>query len=1044
MENTPRGHGFRIPNEWPSLAQYAFACAVVALSLLVRWMLGGVLGHQVPFLLTIGVLLPLVFLVRPGPFFTAAVLGGAGAMYLFVPPVMGFRLADSAEAAMIGVFAGLLALAMAAAWLSRRATDARELDRHMLRENERRERARGRLLDSLVDGAPLGVFLIGSDLRILRANPIAQQMLGDPPRPMVGNDFKQLVRRIWPPAYADEIVGLVQQTLATGVPCTMPERAEQRIDRGVTEYHQWRIERIPLDEGEYGVVCYLQDLSEQAEARRKIAASEQRFRTLFNSMDEGFCVFEMLFDEHGNPVDYRWLEANPAFEKHTGLTDAVGRTARELVPTLEQRWIDLYGAVAMTGKPARFQGYSAVLGKWFDAEAFRVGPAHKRRVALLFSNITERKRAEEALRGSESRLRFTLEAAKFGTWELDLTASGGYRAVSSPLHDEIFGYTEQRPEWSFEKFLQHVIEEDRAGVEQSFMHARAAAGGDWDFECRIRRTDGEIRWIGARGQAIFDKEGCRPQRMLGLVADITERKEAENALREGARRLRLVTDAVPALIAYVDDELRYRFTNQAYTDWFGMSPEEIHGRHMRELLGEKAFDAFQASVERALSGEAAQLETEVPYKLGGTRFVRAHYVPDVRDDGTVNGVYALVHDVTESKRAELALRVADQRKDEFLAMLAHELRNPLAAVRMALNVMESASNDPGLLLEMKAIIDRQSSQLVHLVEDLLDMGRIARGRITLRRGRVDVCEVVRNLATDIRPQCDTRGLELSVKLPQESISVHADPARFAQVVNNLLQNACKFTERGGKVEVGVERDGSDAVVRVADTGIGLSRDQLERIFEMFAQVDSPLSRKAGGLGIGLSLARTVMELHGGTVEASSAGPGKGSEFLVRMRALEGDARQSEAADTSASQPGRHVASEAEAGRRILAADDNTDALESVASLLRLKGHVIETAVDGMEALEKARLQRPEVLLLDIGMPQMDGYEVARRVRQESWGREMLLIAMTGWGQERDKMQAMEAGFDAHLTKPIDFQALDRLLAVPADTVAPAQSASAGA
>jgi PAS domain S-box-containing protein len=896
-DSRPRARRFRMPYEWPLPAQYAFAFTMVALSLIARAALGGVLEDRIPFLLTFGVLLPLVLLVRPGPLLVAAMLGGAGVLYLFVP-TQTFDLAGPAEQAMMIMFAGAITLTLAATWLSWRARDAHERD------------------------------------------------------------------------------------------------------------------------------------------RRRIAASEQRYRTLFNSIDEGFCVFDVLFDEQDRPVDYRWLETNPAFERHTGLSNVVGRTARELVPTLEQRWLDICGAVALTGKPARFEGYSGRLHKWFSTEAFRVASG-KRRVALLFSDITESKRTEEALRSSEGRLRFTLEAARFGTWALDLSSTGVRAASGSPRHDEIFGYVDEHPDWSYETFLHHVLEEDRPKLEQSFQQAQST-GREWEFECRIRRKDGEIRWIWARGQAIFDSTG-RAQQMLGLVADVTERKEAESALREGERRLRLVTDAAPALISYVDSELRYQFTNKGYTDWFDWRPEDLRGRHLSEVLGEQAFEAIKPYMAAALAGNAVQFETRVPYKHGGTRFVRAHYVPDVRADGSVGGYYALIHDVTVTKQAEQALRDADRRKDEFLATLAHELRNPLAAVRMALGVMDRTADDPELAREMKAIIDRQSSQLSALVDDLTDMSRISRGKIELRRRRLEAGEVIRHLVDDARPLYEVNGVELSLHLPEELVEVHADPSRFSQVINNVLQNARKFTPRGGHVRVSLAREDGDAVVRVADNGIGLSPAQLSQVFEMFAQVESPLTRKAGGLGIGLSLARSIIELHGGSIQAASEGPGQGSEFLIRMAALPSEpaVRSSSGAGEIERDPGRVGTG---IPRRILAADDNSDALGAVAALLRMKGHEVDTASDGIEALEKARRRPPEVALLDIGMPGLDGYELARQIRSETWGCNILLVAMTGWGQARDKARAREAGFDEHMTKPIDPAALDRLLAVGSD---PTSAGTAG-
>jgi CheY-like chemotaxis protein/anti-sigma regulatory factor (Ser/Thr protein kinase) len=300
--------------------------------------------------------------------------------------------------------------------------------------------------------------------------------------------------------------------------------------------------------------------------------------------------------------------------------------------------------------------------------------------------------------------------------------------------------------------------------------------------------------------------------------------------------------------------------------------------------------------------------------------------------------------------------------------------------------------------------------------------------------------VIEHAVEGVRAMCDIEGMRLSVTPPKQQVLIDADALRFAQVLSNLLNNACRFTDRGGEISVSAERDGNDAVVRVRDTGVGIAREELPRIFDMFAQAKGSHDRRGGGLGIGLSLAQSIVALHGGSIEARSEGAGRGSEFIVRVPAL-----SCERQPPSVPVPGAGVFAPAErsGGRaRILAVDDNRDALEAVATLLRMAGHTVASAVNGEEAIEKARTQRPQVVLLDIGLPGMDGNEVARRIRSEPWGGDVLLIAMTGWGRETDKRRAQEAGFDAHLTKPIDAQELERLVAarVAAATMAAAQGA----
>jgi signal transduction histidine kinase/CheY-like chemotaxis protein len=380
-------------------------------------------------------------------------------------------------------------------------------------------------------------------------------------------------------------------------------------------------------------------------------------------------------------------------------------------------------------------------------------------------------------------------------------------------------------------------------------------------------------------------------------------------------------------------------------------------------------------------------------------------------------------DLIERAKAEEALRKADQRKDEFIATLAHELRNPLAAIRTATSVLGSTSNTPPHVDEMTAVIDRQSTQLVRLIDDLLDISRISRGVMTLKLKDIDVGGIVRQTVADARPACEGKGLKLSITSPPWPILVNVDRVRIAQVVSNLLHNAFQFTPAGGEIRVTVERDGDRAVLRVKDTGVGIPKRQLAHVFEMFAQGDQPPVHRAAGLGIGLSLVKSIVELHGGAVEAASAGAGLGSEFKVTLPALEETAQPSQITGMYLALTDDPVRS----GHHILVADDNRDALEAVALMLSMKGHTVTAAADGLEALGKMSADVPEVALLDIGMPGMDGYELARHVRREAWGKDILLIALTGWGQERDRQKAYEAGFDVHLTKPVDIDIIERLI-----------------
>jgi signal transduction histidine kinase/PAS domain-containing protein/ActR/RegA family two-component response regulator len=418
------------------------------------------------------------------------------------------------------------------------------------------------------------------------------------------------------------------------------------------------------------------------------------------------------------------------------------------------------------------------------------------------------------------------------------------------------------------------------------------------------------------------------------------------------------------------------------------------------------------------------------------------YIPPERDLRTLDILARQAADLIERKRHDDALREADRRKDEFLATLAHELRNPLAPMRNSLATMRLAGTvadrieEPG---RPREVMERQLQHLIRLVDDLLDVSRITRGTMQLRREPVDLGSVLQHALETCRPLVEGRRQEVTVGLPDQAIWLNADPVRLAQVFNNLLNNASKYTEPGGHVWLTAERQGDEALVRVRDTGLGIPPDRLSSIFEMFSQVDRSLERAQGGLGVGLSLVKRMVELHGGSILAHSEGPGRGSEFVVRLPVLRTVSESGRPARPRADRPAPAPhAGNGRPGRRALVVDDNIDSADSLAMLLRVTGHEAVTAHDGVEALAVAERVQPEVIFLDIGMPRLNGYEAARRIREAPWGRDMLLVAMTGWGKDEDRRRSREAGFDAHLVKPADCNELLKLM----ESLAPARGRSA--
>jgi signal transduction histidine kinase len=393
---------------------------------------------------------------------------------------------------------------------------------------------------------------------------------------------------------------------------------------------------------------------------------------------------------------------------------------------------------------------------------------------------------------------------------------------------------------------------------------------------------------------------------------------------------------------------------------------------------------------------------------------------------------SLQTEVTERTRVELALKEADRHKDEFLAMLAHELRNPLAPINNAVALMHrTALTDPQLMWA-RDVIGRQLAHLTRLVDDLLDVSRITRGKINLTKEVIEIAPLVGRTVETVQPLFTERDHRLRVEIPDEVLTVLGDPTRLMQAIGNILSNAAKYTERGGEVMLCAVQTGPEVEIRIRDNGIGIPPDLMPMIFNLFTQLDRSSGPAQSGLGIGLALVRRLVEMHGGSVTAHSDGPGRGSEFVIRLPLLlaNGVAADDQQFNTLSAleQSMMNAEGTSQTQRRILVADDNNDALESLATLLQLSGHEVYTAANGAIALESAEQHRPEVALLDIGMPKLDGYEVARRIRAQPWGAHITLVALTGWGQDSDRRRSQEAGFDSHLVKPLDLDKLTELLA----------------
>jgi PAS domain S-box-containing protein len=515
--------------------------------------------------------------------------------------------------------------------------------------------------------------------------------------------------------------------------------------------------------------------------------------------------------------------------------------------------------------------------------------------------------------------------------------------------------------------------------------------------------------------------------VCGMSVDITDRKRSEAALRESEDRFRSFTDSLPLIVWVHDANGAQEFVNRTFCEFFGVSREEMRaGRWQMLMHPEDGAGYACAFFECVRDRRPFRGEVRVRRYDGEWRWIESWGRPRFSPSGEFLGFVGTSADITERKEAErkareseAALREADRRKDEFLAVLAHELRNPLAPIRNAVQIMRVAGVARAELEAARDIVDRQVRQLVRLVDDLLDISRISVGRMVLQQTVLDLRAAVDDALLISGPQLEEAEHHVTVDLPPHPVWVKGDGVRLAQVVSNLLNNAARYTPRGGSVSLRVTEEGADALVLVEDTGVGLSPGVLERIFEPFVQAEGGAARGAGGLGIGLALSRRLTEMHGGTIKATSPGPGHGSCFVVRLPSVQRERSTVFAATAGSAASGRTF--------RLLIVDDNQDSARSQAKLLHLLGHEVQAAFEGSEALRQVAAFRPEVVLLDLGLPGIDGYEVARRIRAMPEGRGVLLVAQTGWGQDDDRQKTASAGFDAHLVKPVDLDALLRLL-----------------
>jgi PAS domain S-box-containing protein len=633
----------------------------------------------------------------------------------------------------------------------------------------------------IVSQASTGVVQSDTDGRITLVNQRYCDMLGYAEGDLLGKS----VFDVTPPDSMQGTINALNKVI-DGQSGVVIEKQYRRKD-GSLMWATSSVNALRGPDGKYqGIVAIVVDITERRRTEEKLRASEERYRTLFESMDQGFCIIEIIFDAAGAPFDYRFIEVNPVFETQTGLLDVAGKTVRELVPDIDALWVETYGQVALTGEPVRLEREVKAWRRWFDVHATRIGGEGSKRVALLFNDVTERK-----------------------------------------------------------------------------------------------RTDANLR---------------------RLAADLSE---------------------------------------------------------------------------------------------------------------------------------------ADRRKTEFLATLAHELRNPLAPIRSGLGVMRLSGDNPAAIAKIRDMMDRQITYMVRLIDDLLDVARISGGKMELKRETTELKNILSSAVETSLPLIEASHHDLVVDVPEEPLLVNVDVTRIAQVIANLLNNAAKYTPPRGHIRLSVQRGGNQAVITVTDSGVGIPPESLTDVFEMFSQVGRNMDRAQGGLGIGLSLVRRLAEMHEGSVVVASEGPGKGSTFTLRLPLISSNA------ETHEFLPGSFGRKDDRAAQslRILVVDDNADAADMLSTILAMDGHITRVANNGIQGLNAAREFRPVVAFLDIGMPGMNGYEVAQALKKMPETNGIALVALTGWGAASDRERSKSAGFDHHLTKPVDLATVTNLVSQLATLAAHAYTQS---
>lgn len=858
-----------------------------------------------------------------------------------------------------------------------------------------------------------GIVAVDMSGRILEANPAYQKMLG-----YSLDELKRLTYRDLTPAIWHEMEEkIVREHILPSGESEEYEKEYIRKDGSVfpVSLRAWTL--LDGDGRIVGMRGIVRDITERKSAEAALRVSELRYRTL---MEATRAVTWSC------PPSGLNVEPQPEWMAFTGQTAAEmrGEGWSEAVHpddrlAAAEKWRDAVERAAPFISEHRLRRRDGEW-RWIRAQAAPIRDANGEIVEFFGMNldITDRKAAEDALRQSERRFRQVAESLPQFIWTCQADGACDY------ISPQWVRYTGRREaEQLGYGWLQQVHPEDRQRVIDAW-RATAAGGLQFDTEFRIRRHDGAYRWFRTLAVPMRDATG-KVVKWFGSNTDIDDLKQAEEALRDSRRQLALALEA--GQLGVWDWHIPSGEA-QFGGDWAAMlgydaSELEPHVRTWEKLVHPDDREAVRSILSDHLEGRVDFYECEhrLRHKDGSWRWILARgRVVERDDDGQPIRATGTHTDVTARHNAEAALQEADRRKDEFIATLAHELRNPLAPISNAVHVLKRKYGDGHADSRLLDMMRRQVDHLVRLVDDLLEISRITLGKVELRKEGVLLSDFLRHALETCQPLLDKKGHQVFLNIADDPLWVFGDPVRLAQIAANVISNAAKYTPPGGRIEIETAREGHASVLRIRDNGVGIDGDMLPHVFDLFAQTDGQIRLSEGGLGIGLALVRKLVALHGGRIAAHSDGPGCGSEFTVWLP-LHG------APGTAAASSEAAVRAEEDKTARVLVIDDDHDVADSLGLLLESLGARVRKAYGGLEGVGTIDAYDPDLVFVDIGMPDIDGYETARRIRAREQGRRLFLVALTGHGQEDDRRRALEAGFDLHLTKPAPIGELEKAL-----------------